>query len=271
ATGVRIVTQLGETTLDLKRLDGYAGPAALDPATTPSAPVARLHAVDRFACVTVKVPRAARAAIRPVTLSVGDRFADPAASLRLTKPRRLCAPVETPAGAMRVPTRHLLCYDVAKTTWPRVQNAQVADEIAARTVDLGRPRELCLLAERNPPRPVAEDLQPCAGHVDVWRFDGRAGQTVEVRIDTANGETAADLCVSLTCGGLAVVGDDEHACSFAPPANQCPTAAGVPASDAACVVTVRSCGPCASADRADYVLRASVAGEDAHPTLLGDD
>jgi hypothetical protein len=271
ATGLRIVTQLGETSLDVKRLDGYAAPASLDPTTAPSAPVARLHTVDRFACVTVKVPRAARAATRPMSLPVGDRFTDSATSLTLKKPRRLCSPVDTAAGATRIPTRHLLCYDVAKTPGPRGRKAYVADEIGARTVDLGRPHELCLLAERDPPRPVAEDLQPCTGHVDVWRFDGRAGRTAEVRIDTTAAATAADLCVALTCGGLQVVGDDERACSFAPPANQCPTAAGIPASDAACVVTVRSCGPCASPDRADYVLRASVAGEDAHPTLLGDD
>jgi hypothetical protein len=173
---------------------------------------------------------------------------------------------------MRLSARHLLCFDVARTRAEHVRGIDVRDDLALATVDLGRPDELCLLAEKNPPHAVAETLEPCAGTIDVWRFFAQAGRSVEVRIDTTDAATAADLCADLTCGDVVVSGDDEAVCTAPPPANGCPRLETVATVDDACTVTVRTCsGGCASPGRADYVLRAAVAGEEAWPALLVDD
>ena len=270
-TAVRIVTQLGESTLDVGRLAGYAVPAVTDPQAPLPTTTASEHAVDRFACFSVTVPRAARNGMRATHVTVGDRFLDPPVSLVVKKPRRLCTPVATASRPMRVPTRHLLCHDVGRVRPPHVRRVHVRDELASRTVELGRPDELCLLAEKNPPVPVTEDLVPCTGTVDVWRFDARAGRTVDVGVDTTDSASAANLCAELTCGELHVVGDDERACTFAPPANGCPHLHGVATRDESCVVTVRVCGACASAEQARYLLRVAIDGEEGHPTLITDD
>jgi hypothetical protein len=171
---------------------------------------------------------------------------------------------------MRIPSRHLLCHDVGAPRVVRARGVGVLDEVGARVVSLGRPDELCLVAARNPPVPIPESLEPCAGRVDLWRFDARAGQTVAVSIDTAGDATAADLCAELACGDLRRAGNDDGACATAP--FGCPTMTGVPATDGPCVVTVHTCDAgCLDPTRADYVLHAAVADEDAGPTLVADD
>jgi len=233
--------------------------------------VASEHTTDRFACFRVRVPRAARAAAHASRLTVGDRFIDPPATLVVKKPRRLCTPVATSGRPMRRATRHLLCHDVGPARAPHARAERVLDELATRTIELSRPDELCLLAEKNPPVAVHEDLTPCSATVDVWRFDARAGAPVDVDVDTTDATTAADLCAELSCEGLSVAGNDERTCTVAPPAHGCPRLHGVPTGEGACVVTVRTCGPCADAARAQYALRAAVGGEDAPTTLITDD
>lgn len=272
ARGVRIVTQLGELSVDLGRPTGYAAPAAAAVATEPEALVTSRHTTDRFACFPVRVPRRERAAVRPTPITVGDRFLDPPRTLVAKKPRRLCTPVAVGGAPMRAPTRHLLCFDVGRTTAPGVRGLRVRDDLAATEVGLGRPDELCLLAEKNPPHPIAETLEPCADAVDVWRFFAQAGRAVDVRVDTTVATTAADLCAELVCGGVHASGNDEVACSEPPPAGGCPHLTVVATTDEACTVTVHACtGGCASPARSDYVLRAAVGGDDASPALLVDD
>jgi hypothetical protein len=267
---VRIVTALGESRLDLRRPDTVAVPAATaaDTSPVPLAPAA--HTVDRFACFPTRVPRTARKSLRPVEVLVADDGLGDPQPLAVKKPRRLCSPVATSDAPMRIAARHLLCHDVGRPRVARARRIGVLDEVGARVVDLGRPDELCLLAERNPPIPAAGALEPCAGPVDVWRFAARAGQTVSVAIDTGAAATAADLCAELACGELQRTGDDEHPCATAP--FGCPSLTGVAVADGPCVVTVHTCeAGCLAAGRADYVLRAAVAGEDAAPTLVVDD
>ncbi|HXJ33194.1 MAG TPA: lysyl oxidase family protein [Candidatus Eisenbacteria bacterium] len=269
--GVRIVTQLGETALDVLRPDGFAGPGATDAVADPPAPVAGHHSVDRFACFRVKTSRTARKAAHADEVAVSDRFLS-SRTLVVKKPRRLCSPVAVDGTPVLIATRHLLCFDVARPPAVRSGRIHVRDGLGATVVDLGRPRELCLVAEKNPPRPAAETLEPCAGRADVWRFDARAGATVEVRVDTTDATTAADLCAEVACGDLHLAGDDETACTFGPPSYRCPDVRGVATSDGSCVATVHTCAAgCASAARADYALRAAVAGEDAAPVLIVDD
>jgi hypothetical protein len=271
ADGVRIVTQLGELALDVGAPDRYVAPASAGVGIDPPALVTSRHTIDRFLCFPTRVPRPERKAVRPTEITVDDRFA-PVRTLVLKKPRRLCTPVAVDGAPMRLLARDLLCYDIAKTHGRRIRGIRVQDEFGSATVDLGRPDELCLLAEKNPPHPVAETLEPCAGTVDVWRFFPQAGQTVDVRVDTTDPATTADLCAELTCGDVVVKGDDETPCTAAPPAFGCPHLEAIATTADACTVTVRACsGGCASSARADYALRAAVAGEEASPALLVDD
>lgn len=267
---VRLVTQLGESMVQVGRLEGYAVPAATAAGGAPVALDPGQHTVDRFACYKVKIPREQRASVQPTTLLVSGAFVDPPALLSLKKPRRLCAPATTDDGPMRTPGRHLLCYTLGPAPSARARRQHVLDTVASRVVDLGRPREACLLAAKNPPAPQAEDLSPC-NHRDVWQFEGRAGQSVAVHVDTADQATAADLCAELTCGELDLFGDDDVPCTYPPPAYACPRTAGVPTTDGPCQVVVRTCSVCADETRAAYSLVISVAGEEAHPTLVTDD
>ncbi|MGH7893401.1 MAG: lysyl oxidase family protein [Candidatus Binatia bacterium] len=269
---VRIVTQLSETTLDVLRPDGFADPSGADGTIDPPVPVPADHAADRFACFRVTTSRAARRAARAAEIEVSDRFLGSPHMLVVKKPRRLCTPVAADGTPITFPTRHLLCLDVARSPATRVRRLHVRDALGAAVVDLGRPQELCLLAEKDPPRPATEDLQPCADAADVWRFDARAGTAVEVRVDTTDPATAADLCAEVACGEVHLAGDNDAVCTFGPPPYGCPVARGVATSDGSCVATVHTCGGgCTSAARADYVLRAAVAGEDARPVLIVDD
>jgi hypothetical protein len=266
---VRIVTQLGERRLEVGRLESYAEPAAVAIDAEPAPLDPTRHTVDRFACFKVKVPRADRQKYRPTTLTVGGEFIDPPALLSVKKPRRLCTPVATAGEAVQTPKRHLLCHDLGRAPSARTR-AQAIDTLGTRTVKLGRPSEVCLLAAKNPPAVLAEELVPCAA-ADTWQFQARAGQTVEVSLDTTDPATAADLCADLTCGDLMVPGDDEAACTFPPPSFACPRITAVPTTDGLCTVRVRTCSACASNVRADYALTVAVAGEEASPTLVTDD
>jgi hypothetical protein len=267
---VRLVTQLGELMLDVGRLDSYAVPASTAPDGEPVVLDPAQNTVDSFTCFKVKVPREFRAAVRATNLLVSGEFVDPPAFLSFKKPRRLCSPAATAAASMRTPTRHLLCYDVGAAPSARIRGEHVRDAFASRTVDLGRPREACLLAAKNPPHPLAEDLTPC-GFQDVWQFQAGAGQSVEVRVDTTDAATAADLCAELTCGELQVTGDDDVPCTFPPPSYACPRITGIPTTDGDCFVSVHMCSTCANPDRAAYSLVVGVAGEEANPQLITDD
>lgn len=265
----RIVTQLGESTLEIGKLEGYAVPASASANGEPAPLAPSQNTVDQFTCFQVKVPRADRPKFRGTTLTIGDAFVDPPALLSVKKPRRLCTPAATADAPMRTPTRHLLCYDLGRAPSARTRE-QVLDAIGSRTVDLGRPREVCLLAAKNPPAVLAEDLSPCTT-TDTWQFQARAGQTVDVRLDTTDAATAADLCAELSCGDLLIPGDDEVSCTFPPPSYACPRIQGIPTTDGICSVTVHTCSACASTVRADYSLVVGVAGEEASPALVGDD
>jgi hypothetical protein len=268
AESVRVVTRLGEIGLHLGAPTTVAVPAAVAHGAAPVALERSDHTVDRFACFPAKVPRTQRAAVEPTTVVVGDRLLDPPRPVLVKKPRRFCTPIAADGLPMRLPTRSLLCFDIARPAGVRERHVSVLDVFAGRTVDLGSPATLCLPAEKNPARPVAETLEPCEA-VDLWHVEARAGRTIEVGLDTA-GPAGADLCTEVVCGGLELAGDDEVACTATP--FGCPRVRGVARTDGPCVATVRTCGGgCLDPAVAGYVLRAAVAGEDAPPTLLVDD
>ena len=269
AESVRVVTQVGEVGLDLGDPTIVAVPASVARDGAPIPLERSHHTVDRFVCFTAKVPRALRQTTQAATVVVGDRLLDPPRPVLVKKPRRFCTPLATDGLPMRMPTRSLLCFDVATPAAVRERRVSVLDAFAGRVVDLGPAEELCLPAEKNPPRPVGETLEPC-GAIDLWRFEARAGRTVEVSVDTGAGGAAADLCAEVVCGGLQLAGNDEVACSTAP--FGCPRVRGVASTDASCTATVRTCGGgCLDQTVVDYDLRAAVAGEDAAPVLLVDD
>ena len=125
------------------------------------------------------------------------------------------------------------------------------------------------------PSPVQEDLTPCNGSItDSWEFDVENGQNVLLRADTVDNATAADLRFSGDCGPRMISGDEEIACTFPPPAFQCPEFEFRATANATCTVHIDIfAGPqaCASLEAANYVLTVEADDAPVDLTLIRDD
>ncbi len=114
---------------------------------------------------------------------------------------------------------------------------------------------------------VVEDLSPCSAR-DTWEFRAVAGQTVDIRADTVDPETAADLVFAGGCsddGGTfsrMFLGDDEASCSFG--FVGCPATTFSVPFDVTCQVTVSvyglGLGFCQDSTTAGYRLDVSGTG-----------
>jgi hypothetical protein len=120
---------------------------------------------------------------------------------------------------------------------------------------------------------VVEDLTPCSAR-DTWEFRATAGQTVDIRADTVDQETATDLVFGGGCSNDAgtfsrmFLGDDEAWCSFG--LSRCPATTFSVPSDVTCEVTVSVFGfspSCTNPATAGYRLDVSGTGL----TLVADD
>ena len=118
-----------------------------------------------------------------------------------------------------------------------------------------------------PPTLVSGELKRCDAQVtDRWAFDVGRNQTVRIFVDTADRQTAADLCFSGRCGGVDLNSDDETACSNQPPGFACPVREFTTGRAGGCVVDVSVCSDnCKRSALARYDLTVSV--NDNGPTL----
>lgn len=121
----------------------------------------------------------------------------------------------------------------------------------------------------------------CAGFiVDVWSFEGRAGERVELALDTVSDDSAFDttLIVEGPDGCLVAEGDDVFQCSFAPSQWSCGGGKFTPDQSGTHRVIAWSLGSCTApdtdqdgwGDRADYRL-AIAADYDPQLTQVEDD
>lgn len=121
---------------------------------------------------------------------------------------------------------------------------------------------------------MTEDLSPCAQDVvDTWSFESVPGRQLLVRADTADAETAADLCFSGSCeGDDPFAGDDQIDCSFPPPRFKCPSdEVDSLAALATCEVRVSVCSNACTSRVANYSLEVQIDGKSTELTLVGDD
>jgi hypothetical protein len=122
--------------------------------------------------------------------------------------------------------------------------------------------------------PVNEDLTSCFPEtIDTWVFDVGAGESIDIRADTVDAGTAADLCISGSCAsGDTFFADDNVACTFPPPSFACPQSVFVASGAGQCTVQVTLCSAaCANPATANYQLRVKHDGVDAAVALVVDD
>ena len=122
--------------------------------------------------------------------------------------------------------------------------------------------------------------RPCSHRSARWPTDHLAadpsrGWSVvnSCHSSTSNG-TAADLRFSGDCGPRMIIGDEEIACTFPPPAFQCPEFEFRATANATCTVHIDIfAGPqaCASLEAANYVLTVEADDAPVDLTLIRDD
>jgi sugar lactone lactonase YvrE len=130
---------------------------------------------------------------------------------------------------------------------------------------------LSLASDAGIPAPGFTSQLSCTQETaDRYSFEVSKGQEVTVSADTVDAATAADLSFVGSCqGGEVFSGDnDDVACTFPPPANQCPQASFVAASDETCTVEVRRGSSICASSVAQYRLRVT-GGTDLAMTASG--
>lgn len=109
--GVRLDDRLGTIFVDTVKPESLLVPTAMDLAVSPPPPDSEQHAVDHYACYTVKVARGTPfPKDRQITVE-GTAFAPLPRRYLVKKPTRLCLPADADGEDRRHPD-HLLCYRV---------------------------------------------------------------------------------------------------------------------------------------------------------------
>jgi hypothetical protein len=107
------------------------------------------HGVDHFKCYRVK-PTKKTPRFTPIRgVTVVDEFNQPRV-VDVTKPTRLCTPVDKNDEGIKNETNHLMCYEVKPVKQPRqpkhtkVLGIFVNNQLAPEQVDTTKPAELCV-------------------------------------------------------------------------------------------------------------------------------
>jgi hypothetical protein len=150
----QVVNQFGEIFVDVKWPDGLLVPSAKSLSASPSPP-ASPAAVDHFECHTVSKTRGTAKFVPQLRVLVEDQFGQ--LTLNVTRPTRLCAPVNQNGGEPGAETHlpHLMCYavKVSRGTPKFVKKTPVFvnnQEFGALTIDVKKPRELCVPSLKSP-------------------------------------------------------------------------------------------------------------------------
>jgi hypothetical protein len=147
-TGVQVIDDFGTITLDLVKPSTLQVPTAKSQTAPPSEPAA--PAVDHFTCYQAKVSKGTPKFARR-TATVTDQFGT--RTVELTKPRRLCFPVDKNGEEPSAPTHpdHLVCYQVKDRTGTRfapVGPLYTANQFGNETLEARKPAELCVAGFR---------------------------------------------------------------------------------------------------------------------------
>ena len=147
-TGVAVIDDFGTLTLDLVKPATLQVPTAKSHSAPPSEPAA--PAVDHFACYQAKITKGTPKFTRRMA-TVSDQFGT--RTVEVTKPRRLCYPVDKNGEEPGAPTHldHLVCYQVkdrSGTRFTPVGPLYTANQFGNETLEARKPAELCVAGFR---------------------------------------------------------------------------------------------------------------------------
>jgi hypothetical protein len=145
-----LANQFGTIVLKLTKPETLMAPTLATTAAPPG-PLA-VPAVDHFQCYRVKIPSGQPKFQRfevPLEDGFGSRL------VTVTKPRRVCAPVNVNEGAPHAEAhpKHLVCYQIKEASLPkftRVTSIFVEPQFGPETLDAKKPDELCVPSAKVP-------------------------------------------------------------------------------------------------------------------------
>jgi hypothetical protein len=150
---VQVVNQFGEITFQTKKADSLFVPTAKDLSSTPPPPNPASHNVDHYKCYKV----AKVTGFAPQQVSVTDQFNAPLGKVfDITKPTRLCNPVEKNGEDIKDPVNHLMCYQAKTKPKTKVAGVHVNNQFGPGVLNINGEAELCVPSEKT-------DLGPAVG------------------------------------------------------------------------------------------------------------
>jgi len=109
-TNITVTNQFGTIVVDTVVPDRLLVPTAKSLTGPVNPPDPDTHNVDHYKCYTV-INHKGSPKFRPILgVTVEDQFTDPAKIFNLTKPTRLCTPVDKNGEGIKDETAHLMCY-----------------------------------------------------------------------------------------------------------------------------------------------------------------
>jgi len=145
-TDYKVIDQFGEMTLRIVRPDLVMVPTAKSLSAPPGPPT---FSFDHFQCFRVTLARK-----RVPDVSVVDQFNPNGLTVDVTRPLRLCRPVDKNGEGIPDPVTQLMCYQVRQTSTPRFsrrapffidnQFGPAASPPGPDTIAVTRPTELCV-------------------------------------------------------------------------------------------------------------------------------
>lgn len=152
-TGLRVLNQfhpaLGELSVDTVKPDRLLVPTAKSLTEPVAPPDPGGHDVDHFKCYKVKKSRSAPKFARIPEVSIVDQFDQPRL-VDVTKPTRLCTPVDMHNEGIENPAAHLMCYRTKAARQPpqpkhvKVSGIFVNNQLAPEQVDAVKVDEFCV-------------------------------------------------------------------------------------------------------------------------------
>ena len=141
------------------------------------------HHVDHYKCYDAKVTPGTPAFPGGLRVTIDDQLADEPRAFDVTKPSRLCPPVDKDNEGIKDAATFLMCYQVklakGEPRQPRITGIHVHNQLGPEQLDAIRPEELCVPSTRTvtPPNqpPIARagpDQQVMVG--DTVQLDGGA-------------------------------------------------------------------------------------------------
>ena len=141
-----------ELVVDTIKPDRLLVPSAKDLNNPVDPPDSDSHNVDHYKCYNVELPNGTPEFQPILGVSVDDQFTDGAKLFDLTKPTRLCNPVDKNGEGIKDPTAHLMCYQaqpaVGQPPHQQRTGIHVNNQFGAEQLDTIKEEEFCVPSEK---------------------------------------------------------------------------------------------------------------------------